>query len=122
MSIKRDELFEAREPPPHGLTRLRARMEERRHSRALRRTVLALATVAGTLLLVVAWPRTQSNVPNVDFTPNVAAMGALPNGADVMALGDTAIEPMRSTNPNVVIVRAMSNVQSEISAAGALAP
>jgi hypothetical protein len=102
MTVKRDELFEVHEPPPHGLTRLRVRMEERRASRILRPAlVLAMAAAAVT---VVLWPRAPEQ-DRVDFTASVANLDSM--SGDVMGLGETAIEPMKSTNPKVVLVRAM---------------
>lgn len=97
--MKKEQVFEQLEPPQHGLTRLKARMAERRASRILR-PVLVLGVVA-TVLAVVFWPR----APQVDFSPSLAAMNAMEG--DVMARGDTSIELMKSTNPRVVLVRAM---------------
>lgn len=99
--MKREDVFEVHEPPPRGLTRLRARMEERRASRVLR-PVLVVAVLAVVALLVL-WPRAE--VERVDFSQSVAALDAMPAGASVMALGETGVEPLRSTNAQVVLVR-----------------
>lgn len=95
--MKRDELFEVLEPPPHGLTRLRARLEERR-SRRLAGPLLVLASAAA-VLTVALWPRPEA--PRVDFS---AALITAPEG--VTARGETAVEAQPSSNPNVVIYRA----------------
>ncbi|MFT3712948.1 MAG: hypothetical protein QM817_35295 [Archangium sp.] len=102
MSIKREELFEVHEPPAHGLTRLRARMQERKTSRVLR-PVLAVAVLAAAVALVF-WPREARE--GVDFGPSVAALESM--SGDVMGLEGTAVEAMKSSNPRVVLVRAMA--------------
>ena len=66
--MKHDDVFEVLEPPPHGLTRLRARLEERRATRLAWPALLAVATLA---VLVVLWPR--SATPEVDLqTPGLS--------------------------------------------------
>lgn len=107
--MKKQQVFEQFEPPPHGLTRLKSRMAERKASRIVR-PVLALGVVA-TVLAVVFWPRAPEK--GVDFSASVSAMNAM--DGDVMARGDTSIELMKSTNPRVVLVRAMvANEKAEV--------
>lgn len=95
--MKRDEVFEVLEPPAHGLTRLRARMEERRARRFAWPVLVGVSAVA--VLAVVFWPRTE--VPRVDFTAQVAAMKV----ETATGLGRTALEPLVSQNAGVVLYR-----------------
>lgn len=95
--MKRDEVFEVLEPPPHGLTRLRARMEERRARRFAWPVLVAVSAAAA--LAVVFWPRTEG--PRVDFTAQLAAMQT----ETATGLGQTALEPLTSQNAGVVLYR-----------------
>jgi hypothetical protein len=106
--MKRNEVFEVLEPPPHGLTRLRARMATRRATRLLRPALaLALAFAAVVVLLFV--PRAAP----VDLTPDLRAsltgslLGLGSGGAPVTSLDGraAAVERMPSGNPKVVLYR-----------------
>ncbi len=101
--MKRDEVFEVLEPPPHGLTRLRARMNERRASRAVWRALAVSAAVV--LAGVVLWPRQQVRAP--DFTAYLAGLTA--TGAPVEGRGETAVELLASRNAEVVVYRASTS-------------
>jgi hypothetical protein len=98
--MKHRDVFEPLEPPPHGLTRLRAGMEERRARRVLWPVLATSLAVA--VLAVVLWPREET--PRVDFSAAVTAMTS--TSAPVQALGETGVEPLRSSNPDVVVYRA----------------
>jgi len=95
--MKRDEVFEVLEPPPHGLTRLRARMEERRARRFAWPVLVTASAVA--VLAVVFWPRAEG--PRVDFTAQLEAMKV----ETATGLGQTALEPLVSQNAGVVLYR-----------------
>lgn len=100
--MKPGELFEVLEPPPHGLTRLRARMAARRANRLLW-PALVLAVAAAVVLLFV--PREQPVDLLVPLAASVfgANVGAPPASAlDGQELG---LERMPSSNPNVVLYR-----------------
>ncbi len=108
--MKKSELFAALEPPPGGLTRLRARLSERRASAW--RPVLVVASalafvVAGTLT-------TRMPQPPVDLFPAVlgdpgasVAMGLdLPQAEPVAITGGAAgLLRLQSGNPQVVMYR-----------------
>ncbi len=96
--MKRDELFEVLEPPAHGLTRLRARIDERRYLRAGRWLLVSAITAA---VLVVLWPRER-----VDLLTPATALTHQQHAVE--ALGDTRITPMASTNPRVAVYRAFA--------------
>ncbi len=94
--MKHDELFEVLEPPPHGLTRLRAAMEEKRRHRVMWPAVVAASAAAALLLLMPRQPD-----PLVS-----AARAELMAPADaVTGHGDTAVEALPSSTPGVVIYR-----------------
>jgi hypothetical protein len=101
--MKREELFEVIEPPPHGLTRLRGKLASRRANRWLRPALLlAFAATMAVLLLV---PRTSHPEVNVSLvTPLLLPeRGAAP----VSALDGSrlALERLPSENPKVVLYR-----------------
>lgn len=96
--MKREELFEVLEPPPHGLTRLRARIDERRYLRVGRWLLVSAIAAA---VLVVLWPRER-----VDLLTPAAALTQQREAVE--ALGDTRITPLTSTNPHVAVYRAFA--------------
>lgn len=98
--MRRDEVFERLAPPPFGLERLRAQMEARRSVVARRLVlVMALATVVVTL---VAWPKPKA----VDLVGEAAGLLDAPSA--VSGLGGTAVQPVSTENPDVVIARVAS--------------
>ena len=104
--MKRDELFEVLEPPPHGLTRLRARMAARRANRLLR-PALALAFAAAVALLLVPReaPVDLSADLRASLTGSLVGLGS--DGAPVAALDGRSlgVERLPSGNPKVVLYR-----------------
>ena len=104
--MKREELFEVLEPPPHGLTRLRGRMATRQANRWLRPALL-LAFAATMIALLVVPRADQSEGPQLDaalVTPLLRpSLGAPP----VSALDGSklALERLPSENPRVVLYR-----------------
>lgn len=100
--MKHDDVFEVLEPPPHGLTRLRARLEERR---AMRLAWPALLAVAALAVLVVLWPR--SVTPGADLQTPLTQVTATPVG--VQGRDGTGVEALRSENPRVIVYRAFAS-------------
>lgn len=94
--MKRDDVFEVLTPPPHGLTRLRARMAERSAVRWIRPVLAVSLAVSAVVVLLV---------PRGDDSLALEARAMTQAGAAVTARGDTAVEPMVSTNPGVVLYR-----------------
>lgn len=101
--MKHDEVFEVLEPPPHGLTRLRARMAARRARRVLGP---ALVGSLAALLVVLFFPRDEA----VDLRASYAASVFNAGGPPVTALDGSAVavERMPSSNPQVVLYRISS--------------
>lgn len=101
--MKRDELFEVLEPPPHGLTRLRARLAARRARRLL---WPALVSSLAALLVVLFVPREQP----VDLRAALADSVFGAEGPPVSALDGSAlaVERLPSSNPQVVLYRVAS--------------
>ena len=105
--MKREELFEVLEPPPHGLTRLRGRMATRQANRWLRPALLLAFAATMITLLVVPRAADQAEGPQLDaalVTPLLQpSLGAPP----VSALDGSklALERLPSENPRVVLYR-----------------
>jgi hypothetical protein len=102
--MKRSEVFEAREPPPHGWARLRARLDERSPRRW---PWLVVATVAALLLAVVLWPK---RAPQVDFAAQLVRATAAPElglgePGPTLAVSEGAAERLPSTDPSVLLYR-----------------
>lgn len=102
--MKHDDVFEVLEPPPHGLTRLRARMAARRARRVLWPALVF--SLAALLVLLFLPPRE----PPVDLRASYAASVFNARGAPVTALDGSAVavERMPSSNPQVVLYRVSS--------------
>jgi hypothetical protein len=99
--MKHDDVFEVLEPPPGGLTRLRARVSERT---SRRRAALSLATAVGAVCVLVLWVKPAPPPPLW-----VAAQALVaPPSEPVEARGATAVEQLPSSNPQVVIYRVSS--------------
>lgn len=96
--MKRDEVFEVLEPPPHGLTRLDARLRERNSARLARRLALGLAMSAAAVVLTLL-PRAEPELSQAART-----LASVP-GEAVVARGETVVQPMASSTGNVVLVR-----------------
>lgn len=96
--MKREEVFEVVEPPPFGLERLRARMDERRRTPTRWVLVGAVAMV----LLVMGWPRTAS----VDLVSATSTFFTEPLH-DVTSLdaATSAVLELPSSNPEVILAR-----------------
>ncbi|MGV3622121.1 MAG: hypothetical protein ACO1OB_14960 [Archangium sp.] len=92
------DVFEVLEPPPNGLTRLRAAMNEERKRRVMW-PVLVSAAVAAVLIFVRLEP--PNELVN-EFTERSRS------DQPVMARGDSAVEALPSSSPNVVIYRVTS--------------
>lgn len=88
------DVFEVLEPPPHGLTRLRAAMEERK-----RRPVVWPVLVAAAAVLIIV----KVEPPNT-FTTELERRGQ-PQSEAVVARGETAVEAVPSSSSDVVIYR-----------------
>ncbi|PZR08585.1 MAG: hypothetical protein DI536_24055 [Archangium gephyra] len=92
-------VFEVLEPPPHGLTRLRAAMDERKKQRLL--WPVLVSAVAAAVVVVV----------NVGRPPNALASefeARARAGESVTARGASAVEALPSGSPEVVIYRVTS--------------
>lgn len=105
--MKREELFEVLEPPPHGLTRLRGRMATRQANRWLRPALLmAFAATMVTLLLL---PRAGERDPGPQLDVALVTPWLKPEaGAPPVAALDgsrLAVERLPSANPRVVLYR-----------------
>jgi len=96
--MKRDEVFEVLEPPVGGLTRLRARLAERRSTR-VGRWVLAAVLAAAAVTVVVGVPERE---PAPDFTAALTVMGT---GQGVEGRGESAVEALPSSDPKVQLYR-----------------
>ncbi len=107
--MKRSELFERLEPPPHGWTRLAARLSERRAPRwrpALGAAFAVAVVVLGTLT-------SREPVAPVDLLPAVladpaeaAALGVEVKQEPVAVLDrNAAVMRLPSSNPQVVMYR-----------------
>ena len=95
--MKRDDVFEVLEPPPHGLTRLRGKLASRRANRLL---WPALVTAVAAAVVVLLVPR--GEVP-ADFSASLARESGPPVSAlDGQSLG---LERLPSGNPKVVLYR-----------------
>lgn len=98
--MKRSDVFEPLEPPPHGWTRMKARLEERRRPR----WPLALAAGAAVFLAVVL------QQPRVDVTaelrrsPSAGAFG-LKVSSEALTLKDGASQQLPSSDENVLLYR-----------------
>lgn len=92
-------VFEVLEPPPHGLTRLRAAMDARKKQR-LMWPVLVSAVVAAVLIMVKIDQPQNALVSEFDARSRV--------DQSVTARGDSAVEAMPSSSPDVVIYRVTS--------------
>ena len=104
--MKRDELFEVLEPPPQGLTRLRARVASRRADRLLRPALaLAFAAVVALLFVPRAVPVDLTGDLRASLTGSLVGLGS--TGAPVTALDaqSVAVERLPSGNPKVVLYR-----------------
>lgn len=104
--MKRDELFEALEPPPHGLTRLRGKLATRRAHRLLRPAlVLAFAAAVALLFVPRAPPVDWSTELQGSLTGSLVGQGG--GGEPVSALDGQALglERLPSSNPQVVLYR-----------------
>jgi hypothetical protein len=96
--MKRDELFEVLEPPPHGLTRLRAKLASRRANRLVWPALVT--AVAAAVALLVFLPRGEAPV---DFRAALVMESGPPVSAlDGQSLG---LERLPSGNPKVVLYR-----------------
>jgi hypothetical protein len=101
--VKREEIFEAMEPPPYGWTRLEARLNARR----ARRWPWAVVAAAALLLVTfLAWPRAAA----VDVTLEIARSSAAASfglGGDTrtLAVRTGAAEALPSSDANVVLYR-----------------
>jgi hypothetical protein len=102
--MKRREVFEVLEPPSHGWTRLKARLEERPR----RRWRWAVAIAAAALLLaVIVWPKRPAEVSVVAELARSAAgpsFGVAPQGR-ALAVIEGAAERLPSSDPSVVLYR-----------------
>lgn len=94
--MKRRDVFEVLEPPPFGLERLRARLDARR---SMAPRLVVLATVVATVLAVVLWPRNQ--VVTLTLPTLVGDVAPLDPAT-------TAVQPLPSSNPDVVLVRVLA--------------
>jgi len=108
--MKHNEVFEVREPPPHGLTRLRARLREDQRRRFGRRAlVLAGATVAA-VLVAVLWPADAANLTPLardGVTAGLIGLAPAQTSEPLTVLDATQAAAVRlpSSNPDVVIYR-----------------
>lgn len=95
--MRRDELFEVLEPPPHGLTRLRGKLASRRANRLLW-PALVLASAAAAVLLFL---------PKSEAPAEFSAALAMEPGPPVSALDGQSLglERLPSGNPKVVLYR-----------------
>lgn len=93
--------FEVLDPPPHGLTRLRAGLNERRRLAVTWR--LALATAAAALLLL--WWAQPSDAVDLRAAAGVRFEDPV---ADVVGRGETGVQVMPSSDPHVVFARVSS--------------
>lgn len=98
--MKRDQLFEVLEPPPHGLTRLRAQLAARR-ARCWK-GALALSAAA-TLVVVLLTPRPHANPFERDARAALDALRA--DGPGLEARGSTGVQALPSSTPRVMLWR-----------------
>lgn len=107
--MKKSELFELLEPPPGGLTRLRARLDEGR--RPVWRPLLAMAYAVA---IVVAGTLTSSRPPPpvdlfgaVRASPAASVAMGLETPGEPVAItgGEAALQRRPSSNPQVLMYR-----------------
>lgn len=106
--MKRDAIFERLDPPPHGLASLRARMDARRRTRAVRRIApFAFAVVLVVIALVVARRRTdpvsvaRQHADTAEIALGIAPMPTAAAMIDDSARSTSAMVEVRTENPNV---------------------
>lgn len=115
--MKHEEVFEQRDPPPGGLSRLRERLDGRR-SRVWKLSFVAAPAalaIAAIVFLVLSRPRAPDLVTAARHRGGLdeVALGLASSPAASVALGDdnratTGIAEMRSANPNVVFAWVVS--------------
>ena len=105
--MKREELFEVFEPPPHGLNVLRGRMATRQAKRWLRPALLL--AFAATALTLLFFPRGDAarDQPRLDLALVTPWLKPEADAPPVSALDGSrlALERLRSENPKVVLYR-----------------
>jgi hypothetical protein len=94
--MKRSDVFEPLEPPPHGWTRLKARLEERR----ARRWPVAIAAVAAVVLALVLAPK-----PRPDAEVEAALRSGFIVSNEALTLKDGAAQQLPSSDPKVLLYR-----------------
>ncbi len=104
--MKRSDVFEVREPPPHGWTRLKARLEERRPARW---PWAVVATGAVALIVLFALPRPGRIDPALQERCTGRARGNVDPGSNepVTFAGDArgAVLRVSSQDAQVVMYR-----------------
>ena len=104
--MRQQDLFERLDPPPHGLTRLRARLEARGPRRVLLYAV-AFGVLAGIVAAWIARPRTPDLVARAHGRASLDDVGLgfarAPTGPVVDGEG-TALAEVKTTDPRVVFV------------------
>jgi hypothetical protein len=104
--MKREELFEVLEPPPHGLTRLRGRMATRQANRWLRPALLMAFAATMAALLFVPRDATEPG-PKLEVSLLTPLLQPQLGAPPVSALDGSklAVERLPSANPKVVLYR-----------------
>lgn len=107
--MKKQQVFEVLEPPPHGLTRLKARLREERRARWTARTVLATVVgVAVALAVVVSRPEAAPLKLVARDGVTAGLLGLAPAAGDpvtVLDASQAAAVRLPSSNPDVVLYR-----------------
>jgi hypothetical protein len=105
--MKRSDVFEVREPPPYGWTRLKASLDERQRAR-WPWALVALGALA-VMLLIMAMPRGRAVAPEVQRATlaaiEVTSRGYVGEPVAMRAESNGAVLRVPSDDPQVVMYR-----------------